>query len=126
MLYDKESIYTGDELLGPAVTPDVLEKAEGWLYVLAARLGVDKEEIQPSFLVQTLVAAYAYREVGYLKSGGAGRGAYTADEGEDYYGRKLAYYERRIKEIEHQITAADMTGHKAGAPGYGAVEIFRG
>lgn len=44
----------------------------------------------------------------------------------DYYGQKLRYYELRIKDLEKQITAADLTGNKPGAQGYRAVTIYRG
>lgn len=62
MLYDANLIRSGDELLGPNVTNDILMKAEGWLTSFASRLGIVKEDIKPGFLVQELVAAYSYRE----------------------------------------------------------------
>ncbi len=130
MLYDEESIRLGDELLGPVVTADILRKAEEWLYVLAVRLGVAKEDIVPGFLVQNLIAAYAYREACYLKSYGSKTGGAVwreqSNSDTDYYGQKLRYYELRIKDLEKQITAADLTGNKPGAQGYRAVTIYRG
>lgn len=36
-------------------------------------------------------------------------GRRTGAEDPDYYGRKLAYYEERIRTLEKTVTAADLT-----------------
>lgn len=100
-----------DELLGPGVTIEIAKKALSWLSFFAARLGVDFEAVQESFIVEQLLQLYAYREVCVMKSYGLNapfgrRGG--ADE-PDYYGRKLAYYEERIRILEKTVTAADLT-----------------
>lgn len=124
MLYDANLIRSGDELLGPNVTNDILMKAEGWLTSFAARLGIVKEDIKPGFLVQELVAAYSYREICFMKSYGIGK-AFQSNEDGDYYSRKLVFFERRIRDLENRLTAKDLTGGKSGQ-GYRATEIARG
>ena len=127
MLYKVESIRLGDELLGGEVTEEILDTAEQWLYVFASRLGVEQSDIVPGFLVQSLIAAYAYREVCYLKSYGTATNAWRTDESRgDYFAQKLRYYDLRIRELEKQITAADLTGNKAGSAGYRTVSLYRG
>ena len=100
-----------DELLGPGVTIETAKKALSWLSFFAARLGVDFTEVQENFIVEQLLQLYAYREVCVLKSYGlnAPFGRRTGAEDPDYYGRKLAYYEERIRTLEKTVTAADLT-----------------
>ncbi len=124
MLYDANLIRSGDELLGPNVTNEILAKAEGWLISFANRLGVEKEDIEPGFLVQELMAAYSYREICFLKSYGM-RKAFQSNEDGDYYSRKLVFFERRIRDLENRLTANDLTGGKSGQ-GWRATEIARG
>ncbi len=127
MLYEEQSIRGADELLGPCVTDEILQRAEDWLYVFANRLGVAREDVVPGFLVQSLIAAYAYREVCYMKAYGAPVNAWNQNEtSDDYFSRKLKYYDIRIRDLEKQITAADLTGNKPGSVGYRAVSISRG
>ncbi|WP_295790054.1 hypothetical protein [uncultured Veillonella sp.] len=129
-LYEIESIRGADELLGPNVTDEIMEKAVKWLTYFAASLSVQVEEIEPSFVVTELITAYAMREVCIKKSYALGASVFNPSKlGSsvvDYFGQKLKYYESKIKELENRITAADLTGGKEGKAGYRSVALYRG
>ena len=69
---------------------------------------------------------YTYRETcvrkAYSLPGTYGRGGET----DDFYGKKLAYIQGRIKELEGSITPEDLTGDSTKYSGYRSCEIFRG
>lgn len=124
-----------DELLGPGVTIEIAKKALSWLSFFAARLGVDFAEVQENFIVEQLLQFYAFREVCVMKSYGlnAPFGRRGGAEEPDYYGKKLAYYEERIRILEKTVTAADLTRADGSASkeempykNYRAVGIHRG
>lgn len=130
-LYETESIRLADDLLGPGLTDDIMEKAEKWLAYFAATLDVKFDEIVPSFIVTELITAYAMREVCVKKSFGAGApvwlgSAQSKNSSLDYFSQKLKFYEAKIKELENRITAADLTGDKDGQKGYRSVALYRG
>lgn len=127
MYYNESSIRGADELLGPNVTQDVLEKANQWLEYLAERLGVDKSDIKPSYAVQELVTAFVYKEICVRKSYSATGVAWRDGERGDYYSQKLAYYDNQLRILEKRVTAADLTGERTGKyKGYRAIGIARG
>jgi hypothetical protein len=108
-----------------------MEKAEQWFAYFATSLDVKLDEIVPSFVVTELITAYAMREVCIKKSFGAGApvwlgSAQSKNASLDYFSQKLKFYEAKIKELENRITAADLTGGKAGKNGYRSVELYRG
>ncbi len=130
-LYETELIRSSDDLLGPNLTDDIMEKAEQWFAYFATSLDVKLDEIVPSFVVTELITAYAMREVCIKKSFGAGApvwlgSAQSKNASLDYFSQKLKFYEAKIKELENRITAADLTGGKAGKNGYRSVELYRG
>ena len=51
MLYDANLIRSGDELLGPNVTNEILAKAEGWLISFANRLAVNLCSLSGAFVI---------------------------------------------------------------------------
>ena len=113
MLYNFEDMagLLGDELLTQEVTEAAVSKAEQWLYVLADRLGVSKDKVIRSFTIDELVLAYIYREVCVNKSY-ALPGSYTNNGStDDFYSKKLEYYEARIKLLESRITPGQLTGN---------------
>lgn len=129
-LYETESIRLADDLLGPGITDDIMEKAEKWLAYFAATLDVDADKIVPSFVVTELITAYAMREVCIKKSYGAGAPVWAGSNQNrtgnlDYYGQKLKFYENKIKDLENRITAADLTGDDE-QKGYRSVNLYRG
>ncbi len=128
MLYNFEDMagLLGDELLTQEVTEAAVFKAEQWLYVLADRLGVSKDKVIRSFTIDELVLAYIYREVCVNKSY-ALPGSYTNNGStDDFYSKKLEYYEARIKLLESRITPGQLTGNPTEYKGYRSVEIYRG
>ncbi|WP_295237050.1 hypothetical protein [Veillonella sp.] len=129
-LYEIENIRGADELLGPNITDDIMDKAQQWLTYFAATLSVQADEIAPSFVVTELITAYAMREVCIKKSYALGAPVWgpgkSTNSTADYFGQKLKYYESRIKELENRITAADLTGGKEGKAGYRSVNLYRG
>lgn len=129
-LYEIENIRGADELLGPNITDDIMDKAQRWLTYFAATLSVQADEIAPSFVVTELITAYAMREVCIKKSYALGAPVWgpgkNTNSTADYFGQKLKYYESRIKELENRITAADLTGGKEGKAGYRSVNLYRG
>lgn len=126
MLYDLAEMTFMDELLGKNVTKDDLAIAEKWLYLFAQRLGVEQAKVIRSFVADELVTLYTYREAcvrkAYGLTGSPGRGGET----DDFYGKKLAYIQGRIKELEGSITPKDLTGDPTKYSGYRSCEIFRG
>ncbi len=123
-MLDEQAIQSGDELLGRNVTPAVIVQAEKWLIHFAERLGVAPGDIRPSFIVQQLGAAYAYREVCRRKAYAAPV-AWTDSQQGDYYAKKLAFYEQQVLHLEKKITVQDLTGGKFGI-GYRSTQIARG
>lgn len=117
-----------DELLGPSVTEDIIDTAIEWLYYFANSLGVAKDDIEDTFVVRELVSAYAFREVCFVKSKGAGGTYYREDSGTDMYGKKLSYYDKRIEYLEARITAQDLVGNNGQKqyPSYRTVRLERG
>lgn len=126
MLYDLAEMTFSDELLGKNVSRDDLAIAEKWLYLFAQRLGVEQAKVIRSFVADELVTLYTYRETcvrkAYSLPGTYGRGGET----DDFYGKKLAYIQGRIKELEGSITPEDLTGDPMQYSGYRSCEIFRG
>lgn len=126
MLYDLAEMAFMDELLGKNVIKDDLAIAEKWLYLFAQRLGVEQAKVIRSFVADELVTLYTYRETcvrkAYSLPGAYGRGCET----DDFYGKKLAYIQGRIKELEGSITPEDLTGDPTQYSGYRSCEIFRG
>ncbi|MDU5530542.1 MAG: hypothetical protein E6Z03_01470 [Negativicoccus succinicivorans] len=123
-MLDEQAIQSGDELLGRNATPAIIVKAEQWLTHFAAGLGVEADDIRPSFIVQQLGAAYAYREVCRQKAYAAPAAWVDSQQG-DYYAKKLAFYEQQVLHLERKITAQDLTGGKFGT-GYRSTQIARG
>lgn len=122
------SLNSSDDLLGELVTEEVTSQAWEWLYHFANRLGVARDEVEPSFVVAELVKAYAYREVCYRKGYHVG-GEYYRGQGEggtDYYALKGKMYTQRVAELEKSITASDLTGDSENKPTYRTVRLFRG
>ncbi len=124
----------GDELLAPNVDVAIMQKSIDWLTFFANKLGVNAESIKVNFIVAKLLQAYAYREVCVSKSFSIGnpfKGGKSEDD-PDYYGKKLYYYESRIKELEKSITPLDLTRGDAGVSEdrpfkpYRSVSIRRG
>lgn len=103
-------LHGSDELLGPCVTEEISGKALNWLAFFATKLGVLPQSVKESFIVNKLIEAYAFREVCVMKSYGlnAPFGIRSGNDNPDYYGRKLEYYEKRIKMLEKSITAQDL------------------
>ena len=125
-MYALSDLNFSDELLGKSVSGDDVQKAEDWLYLFASRLGVAREQIVRSFVADELVTAYAYREVCVRKAYSL-PGTYNRDGStDDFYSKKLAYFENRIKQLENKITPNQLTGGAANSAGYRTCEIFRG
>jgi hypothetical protein len=128
MLYKTEEMdeLFVDELLGPEVTEGAVKKAEQWLYALADRLGVAEDKVIRSFITDELVLAYIYREV-CLNKAYALPGSYTNNGStDDFYSKKLEYYEAKIRMLESKITPGQLTGNPTEYKGYRSVEIYRG
>lgn len=124
----------GDELLAPNVNEEIVQKAIDWLTFFANKLGVNSDSIKVNFIVAKLLQAYAYKEVCVSKSFSIGnpfKGG-KSEDAPDYYGKKLYYYESRIKELEKSITPLDLTRGDAGVAEerpfkpYRSVSIKRG
>ena len=122
----------GDELLAPNVDVAIMQKSIDWLTFFANKLGVNAESIKVNFIVAKLLQAYAYREVCVSKSFSIGHPFKGGEDTPDYYGKKLYYYESRIKELEKSITPLDLTRGEAGVSEdrpfkpYRSVSIRRG
>lgn len=122
----------GDELLAPNVNEEIVQKAIDWLTFFANKLGVNADSIKVNFIVAKLLQAYAYREVCVSKSFSIGSPFKGGEDAPDYYGKKLYYYESRIKELEKSITPLDLTRGDAGVAEerpfkpYRSVSIKRG
>jgi hypothetical protein len=128
MLYKFEDMAElfNDELLGDEITANTVGKAEQWLYAFGNRLGVKPDKIIRSFTTDELVLAYIYREVCVNKAF-ALPGSYSNNGStDDFYSKKLEYYESRIKQLESRITPEQLTGNPIEYKGYRSVEIFRG
>ncbi len=122
----------GDELLAPNVNEEIVQKAIDWLTFFANKLGVNADSIKVNFIVAKLLQAYAYREVCVSKSFSIGNPFKGGEDTPDYYGKKLYYYESRIKELEKSITPLDLTRGEDGVTEerpfkpYRSVSIKRG
>lgn len=126
MLYIYEDMTFNDELLGPNVQEIDLEKGEYWLYELANRLGVEKDDVIRSFIVDELVTLYTYREVAMNKASSLA-GQYSRNgEDSDFYSKKLRYINDRIAVVEGQITAEQLTGKPNQYAGYRTIPLYRG
>lgn len=125
MLLELSYIQDRDELIGPAVTQDILNEAHQYLYELARQVGVAETDIQPTFLVRRFLTLWTLRETAIRKSFSAGGAAFQSGQTLDAFAQKVHVYDGEIKQLLPKLTAENLTGKNPDQP-FRAVRLYRG
>lgn len=125
MLLEISYIRDRDELLGPVVTQEVLNEAHEYLYTLAQQVGVEKEKIQPTFLVQRFLTLWTLKETAIQKSFSAAGAAFSGGNDIDAYAQKVHVYDAELNKIIPKLTAQNLTGSVPDTS-FRAVRLYRG
>lgn len=108
-----------DKLL--KVTDTDVAEANLFIDDLAARLGIDAQDIQipVSFMVRRLAISFACYNRCLQCVGTDATTTFDGGSRQDIYAQKLDFYNKELENLQKKITAADFTGQKVGGASIG-------